>query len=105
MGSTAGAALFLLATSAILALTNTFCFLMLPVLVYIIYKWIYFYYRHTTREVRRASLVAYSNVCSHFSESLNGACVIRAFRASDAFTNRNIDLLNDVMKCRFMEVG
>ncbi|KAM3567875.1 hypothetical protein VYU27_009987, partial [Nannochloropsis oceanica] len=72
---------------AILAATPKFAFALFPV------SWIYLsvmnYFRAVTRELKRLDSLSRSPIYSHFSETLGGLSVIRAFRKEKAFIRAN----------------
>ncbi|KAK9141507.1 hypothetical protein Syun_010907 [Stephania yunnanensis] len=66
-----------------------FLFLLLP--FWYIYNKLQFYYRATSRELRRLDSVARSPIYSSFSETLEGSPIIRSFRAEERQLARFIE--------------
>ncbi|XP_057540622.1 ABC transporter C family member 13 isoform X4 [Amaranthus tricolor] len=50
-----------------------------------IYKKLQFYYRSTSRELRRLDSVSRSPIYTSFTETMDGSCTIRAFKSEDFF--------------------
>jgi ATP-binding cassette subfamily C (CFTR/MRP) protein 10 len=50
-----------------------------------LYYWVQKYYRQTSRELKRLDSISRSPIYAHFSESINGVSVIRAFSAERRF--------------------
>ncbi|KAK3603062.1 hypothetical protein CHS0354_015755 [Potamilus streckersoni] len=59
------------------------------------------YYRHTSREIKRISSVTLSPVYAHFSETVSGLAVIRAFREQERFKAENLAKLDDNQRAQF----
>lgn len=78
---------------AICLVTPNFALVMAPILV--IYFRITNYYRPVARELKRLDFVSRSPIYSHFSETLNGLSVIRAFRRLEIFRRVNAGRLDD----------
>lgn len=56
-------------------------------------------YVATSRELKRLDSLAMSPIFSHFSETLQGLAVVRAFRAQESFRTKNKYLLDESNKC------
>ena len=56
-------------------------------------------YISTSRELKRLDSLAMSPIFSHFSETLQGLAVVRAFRSQGTFMEKNKYLLNESNKC------
>ena len=52
-------------------------------------------YVATSRELKRLDSLAMSPIFSHFSETLQGLAVVRAFRAQDSFISKNKHLIDE----------
>ncbi|XP_019052127.1 PREDICTED: ABC transporter C family member 13 isoform X2 [Nelumbo nucifera] len=63
-----------------------FLFLLLP--FWYIYSKLQFYYRSTSRELRRLDSVSRSPIYASFSETLDGSSTIRAFKTEEFFLDR-----------------
>ncbi|KAL9658413.1 hypothetical protein ABK040_015732 [Willaertia magna] len=63
--------------------------LIIPLFVFIIYKW-QLIYRSCTRELKRLESIAGSPTNSHFSETLSGLQTIRAYKGEDRLYNEFI---------------
>lgn len=63
-----------------------FVVLLLP--FWYIYSKLQFYYRSTSRELRRLDSVSHSPIYASFTETLDGSTTIRAFKAEDFFFAR-----------------
>ncbi|VFQ87273.1 unnamed protein product [Cuscuta campestris] len=63
-----------------------FLFLLLP--FWFIYSRLQFYYRSTSRELRRLDSVSRSPIYASFTESMDGSSTIRAFMSKDLFLTR-----------------
>jgi ABC-type multidrug transport system fused ATPase/permease subunit len=61
----------------------SFLLILLP--LWLIYRKLQFYYRSTSREVRRLDSVARSPIYSSFTETLDGSSTIRAFQKEVCF--------------------
>mmetsp|Transcript_26640 Transcript_26640/g.35003 ORF Transcript_26640/g.35003 Transcript_26640/m.35003 type:complete len:573 (-) Transcript_26640:187-1905(-) len=83
----------LLGTAIILAVSNAWSIVILvPVLSF--YGVVQAYYRWSSRELRRLDSVSRSPIFALFSETLDGAPVIRAFNAEQKFIQQNISNLH-----------
>lgn len=56
-------------------------------------------YVATSRELKRLDSLAMSPIFSHFSETLQGLAVVRAFRAQDSFISKNKHLIDESNRC------
>ncbi|XP_059473692.1 ATP-binding cassette sub-family C member 10 [Neocloeon triangulifer] len=70
-----------------------------------LYRWLQFYYRHTSRELKRIGSVALSPVYNHFNETLLGFTTIKAFRASERFSQTNELHLENSQKAQFSSMA
>ncbi|KAL3874278.1 hypothetical protein ACJMK2_037317 [Sinanodonta woodiana] len=59
------------------------------------------YYRHTSREIKRISSITLSPVYAHFSETVSGLAVIRAFREQERFKAENLARLDNNQRAQF----
>ncbi|XP_065007832.1 ABC transporter C family member 13 isoform X1 [Musa acuminata AAA Group] len=66
-------------------------FLLLLVPLSYIYRKLQFYYRCTSRELRRLDSVSRSPIYSSFTETLDGSCTIRAFKKEEIFMARFLE--------------
>ncbi|KAG6511042.1 hypothetical protein ZIOFF_029091 [Zingiber officinale] len=65
-------------------------FLILLIPLGFVYKKLQFYYRCTSRELRRLDSVSRSPIYSSFTETLDGSCTIRAFKKeTDVFSSND----------------
>uniref|UniRef100_A0A3P9AIK8 ATP-binding cassette, sub-family C (CFTR/MRP), member 3 n=1 Tax=Esox lucius TaxID=8010 RepID=A0A3P9AIK8_ESOLU len=71
------------------ALTPPFILVVVPLMVF--YWWVQRFYVATSRQLKRLESVSRSPIYSHFSETLTGSSVIRAYGRHNAFV-----LLNDM---------
>ncbi|CAB3365957.1 Hypothetical predicted protein [Cloeon dipterum] len=74
-------------------------FVLVPLLP--LYRWLQYYYRLTSRELKRIGSVALSPVYNHFNETLHGLTTIKAFRASKRFSQANEVYLENSQKAQF----
>ncbi|XXG51840.1 hypothetical protein AAC387_Pa03g0319 [Persea americana] len=66
-------------------------FLLLLLPFWFIYRKLQFYYRSTSRELRRLDSVSRSPIYASFSETLDGSSTIRAFKQEESFLARFIE--------------
>ncbi|XP_076441602.1 ATP-binding cassette sub-family C member 10-like [Babylonia areolata] len=66
-----------------------------------VYYKIQHYYRHTSRELKRLSSITLSPLYAHFSESIMGLPIIRAFRQTDVFREENMAHLTTNQRAQF----
>ncbi|KVH98084.1 AAA+ ATPase domain-containing protein [Cynara cardunculus var. scolymus] len=69
-----------------------------------IYSKIQFYYRATSRELRRLDSVSRSPIYASFSEILDGSSTIRAFKSEDFFLTRFIEHVKMYQKTSYSEI-
>ncbi|XP_066455218.1 multidrug resistance-associated protein 1-like isoform X2 [Eleutherodactylus coqui] len=62
------------------------------------------YYIASSRQIRRLDGASRSPVISHFSETLQGASTIRAFRHQERFIGQNKDVINENLVCYYNNV-
>uniref|UniRef100_A0ACD6AEE6 Uncharacterized protein n=1 Tax=Avena sativa TaxID=4498 RepID=A0ACD6AEE6_AVESA len=79
-------------------------FLLILVPLWLIYSKVQFYYRSTSREVRRLDSVARSPIYSSFTETLDGSSTIRAFQKEGFFLERFIQHLTLYQKTSYSEL-
>ncbi|EMS58693.1 ABC transporter C family member 13 [Triticum urartu] len=79
-------------------------FLLILVPLWLIYSKVQFYYRSTSREVRRLDSVARSPIYSSFTETLDGSSTIRAFQKEGFFLERFIQQLTLYQKTSYSEL-
>ena len=88
MGMFLTCAFFIVATlAAIVFATPWFALVVVPVLF--IYSRVMTYFRNVSREVKRFDSITRSPIYAHFSETLGGLAVIRAYGLSAAFAAAN----------------
>lgn len=69
-----------------------------------IYSKLQFYYRSTSRELRRLDSVSRSPIYASFTETLDGAATIRAFKSEEFFLLRFIQHITLYQRTSFSEV-
>ncbi|KAJ9559656.1 hypothetical protein OSB04_004816 [Centaurea solstitialis] len=79
-------------------------FLLLILPFWYIYSKIQFYYRSTSRELRRLDSVSRSPIYASFSEILDGSSTIRAFKSEDFFLTRFIEHIKMYQKTSYSEI-
>uniref|UniRef100_A0A0E0PUD5 MRP-like ABC transporter n=2 Tax=Oryza rufipogon TaxID=4529 RepID=A0A0E0PUD5_ORYRU len=79
-------------------------FLLILVPLWLIYRNVQFYYRSTSREVRRLDSVARSPIYSSFTETLDGSSTIRAFQKEGFFLERFIQHVTLYQKTSYCEL-
>ncbi|KAI4962999.1 hypothetical protein ZWY2020_020539, partial [Hordeum vulgare] len=79
-------------------------FLLILVPLWLIYSKVQFYYRSTSREVRRLDSVARSPIYSSFTETLDGSSTIRAFQKEGFFLERFVQHLTLYQKTSYSEL-
>ncbi|XP_069135571.1 multidrug resistance-associated protein 1-like isoform X2 [Argopecten irradians] len=82
---------FLSLSTVIVVSVNTPQFLIIIVPVAVLYFIILKFYIPTSRQLKRLESMTRSPVYNHFSESVSGASVIRAYRAQDRFIKESMD--------------
>ncbi|XP_008659190.1 ABC transporter C family member 13 isoform X2 [Zea mays] len=80
----------------------SFLLVLLP--LWLIYRKLQFYYRSTSREVRRLDSVARSPIYSSFTETLDGSSTIRAFQNEGFFFERFIQHVTLYQKTSYTEL-
>uniref|UniRef100_A0A0D9WMN6 ABC transporter C family member 13 n=1 Tax=Leersia perrieri TaxID=77586 RepID=A0A0D9WMN6_9ORYZ len=93
----------LLGTLVVLSYSQV-SFLLILVPLWLIYSKVQFYYRSTSREVRRLDSVARSPMYSSFTETLDGSSTIRAFRKEGYFLERFIQHVTLYQKTSYCEL-
>lgn len=79
-------------------------FLLLLLPFWYIYSKLQFYYRSTSREIRRLDSVSRSPIYASFTETLDGAPTIRAFKSEDFFLFRFIQHITLYQRTSYSEV-
>ncbi|CAL5046453.1 unnamed protein product [Urochloa decumbens] len=93
----------LLGTLVVLSYSQvSFLLILLP--LWLIYRKLQFYYRSTSREVRRLDSVARSPIYSSFTETLDGSSTIRAFQKEGFFLERFIQHVTIYQKTSYSEL-
>ncbi|OQU75975.1 hypothetical protein SORBI_3010G066200 [Sorghum bicolor] len=93
----------LLGTLVVLSYSQvSFLLILLP--LWLIYRKLQFYYRSTSREVRRLDSVARSPIYSSFTETLDGSSTIRAFQNEGFFLERFIQHVTLYQKTSYSEL-
>ncbi|KAF8698000.1 hypothetical protein HU200_035504 [Digitaria exilis] len=93
----------LLGTLVILSYSQvSFLLVLLP--LWLIYRKLQFYYRSTSREVRRLDSVARSPIYSSFTETLDGSSTIRAFQKEGFFLAKFIQHVTLYQKTSYSEL-
>lgn len=69
-----------------------------------IYSKLQFYYRSTSRELRRLDSVSRSPIYASFTETLNGSSTIRAFKTEDFFLARFAENLTLYQRTSYSEI-
>ncbi|KAF5302801.1 hypothetical protein FQA39_LY01981 [Lamprigera yunnana] len=75
------------------------CLILIPLVP--IYHWLQYYYRLTSRELKRLSSTTLSPIYSHFNETLQGLSTVRAFRAMQRFKRDNEENIEANIKAQF----
>uniref|UniRef100_A0A1Y1JUE0 ABC-type xenobiotic transporter n=1 Tax=Photinus pyralis TaxID=7054 RepID=A0A1Y1JUE0_PHOPY len=75
------------------------CLILIPLIP--VYHWLQYYYRLTSRELKRLSSITLSPIYNHFTETLQGLVTIRALRATHRFRRDNEDNIEGNMKAQF----
>ncbi|KAJ0794971.1 putative ABC-type xenobiotic transporter [Helianthus annuus] len=78
-------------------------FLLLILPFWYVYSKVQFYYRSTSRELRRLDSVSRSPIYASFSETLDGSSTIRAFKSEDLFLSRFIEHVTMYQKTSYSE--
>ncbi|XP_028915134.1 canalicular multispecific organic anion transporter 1 [Ornithorhynchus anatinus] len=88
-------------STLVMICTATPVFIVVIIPLAIFYIFIQRYYIGTSRQLRRLESVTKSPIYSHFSESVSGLSVIRAFGHQQRFLEHNEEAININMKCVF----
>jgi len=94
----------LLCTLAILCLNSPFVLIAMPPLG-VMYMFYSSYYRHSAREVQRLDSISRSPIYAAFSEALNGAMVIQAYKANDRFEAENRRKVDSNLKANYVSLA
>ncbi|XP_047963792.1 ABC transporter C family member 13 [Salvia hispanica] len=93
----------LLGIAVVLSIVQvTFLLLLIP--FWFIYKKLQFYYRSTSRELRRLDSVSRSPIYASFTEILEGSPTIRAFNCEDFFLIRFVQHVHMYQQTSYTEV-
>ncbi|KAJ0965904.1 hypothetical protein J5N97_027042 [Dioscorea zingiberensis] len=79
-------------------------FLLLLLPLWYVYSKVQFYYRSTSRELRRLDSVSRSPIYSSFTETLDGSSSIRAFKAEELFMGRFIEHMTRYQGTSYSEI-
>ncbi|CAA0827331.1 multidrug resistance-associated protein 11 [Striga hermonthica] len=79
-------------------------FLLLLIPFWFIYSRLQFYYRSTSRELRRLDSVSRSPIYASFTETLDGSSTIRAFNSTDLFLFRFMKHVGIYQRTSYTEV-
>ncbi|XP_023634190.1 ABC transporter C family member 13 isoform X2 [Capsella rubella] len=79
-------------------------FLLLLLPFWYIYSKLQFFYRSTSRELRRLDSVSRSPIYASFTETLDGSSTIRAFKSEDHFVARFIEHLTVYQRTSYSEI-
>lgn len=79
-------------------------FLLLLIPFWFIYKKLQFYYRSTSRELRRLDSVSRSPIYASFTETLEGSSTIRAFNCEDFFLLRFMQHVQMYQRTSYTEI-
>uniref|UniRef100_J3MBW1 MRP-like ABC transporter n=2 Tax=Oryza brachyantha TaxID=4533 RepID=J3MBW1_ORYBR len=93
----------LLGTLVVLSYSQV-SFLLILVPLWLIYSKVQFYYRSTSREVRRLDSVARSPIYSSFTETLDGSSTIRAFQKEGFFLEKFMQHVTLYQKTSYCEL-
>ncbi|KAL5152694.1 ABC transporter C family member 13 [Glycine soja] len=93
----------LLGITIILCYVQVF-FLLLLLPFWYIYSRLQFFYRSTSRELRRLDSVSRSPIYTSFTETLDGSSTIRAFKAEDFFFAKFIEHITLYQKTSYTEI-
>ncbi|KAG9455872.1 hypothetical protein H6P81_000380 [Aristolochia fimbriata] len=93
----------LLGIAVVLSYVQVMFFLLLLPFGYI-YKRLQFYYRSTSRELRRLDSVSRSPIYSSFTETLDGSPTIRAFNAEVLFETRFTEHMRTYQRTSYSEL-
>ncbi|KAL3599512.1 hypothetical protein D5086_007430 [Populus alba] len=93
----------LLGIAVILSYVQVF-FLLLLLPFWFIYSKLQFFYRSTSRELRRLDSVSRSPIYATFTETLDGASTIRAFKSEDFFMEKFIEHVTLYQRTSYSEI-
>ncbi|KAJ4958746.1 hypothetical protein NE237_025857 [Protea cynaroides] len=93
----------LLGIAIVLTYVQVLFFLILLPLLYI-YSKLQFYYRSTSRELRRLDSVARSPIYASFTETLDGSSTIRAFKAEEFFLAKFTENVSVYQQTSYSEI-
>ncbi|KAJ6694900.1 ATP-BINDING CASSETTE SUB-FAMILY C [Salix koriyanagi] len=93
----------LLGITVILSYVQVF-FLLLLLPFWFIYSKLQFFYRSTSRELRRLDSVSRSPIYGTFTETLDGASTIRAFKSEDFFMEKFIEHVTLYQRTSYSEI-
>ncbi|KAL9386523.1 hypothetical protein Peur_019647 [Populus x canadensis] len=93
----------LLGIAVILSYVQVF-FLLLLLPFWFIYSKLQFFYRSTSRELRRLDSVSRSPIYATFTETLDGASTIRAFKSEDYFMEKFIEHVTLYQRTSYSEI-
>ncbi|KAJ6346888.1 hypothetical protein OIU76_003553 [Salix suchowensis] len=93
----------LLGITVILSYVQVF-FLLLLLPFWFIYSKLQFFYRSTSRELRRLDSVSRSPIYATFTETLDGASTIRAFKSEDFFMKKFIEHVTLYQRTSYSEI-
>ncbi|XP_024633050.1 ABC transporter C family member 13 isoform X1 [Medicago truncatula] len=93
----------LLGIAIILSYVQVF-FLVLLLPFWYIYSRLQFFYRSTSRELRRLDSVSRSPIYTSFTETLDGSSTIRAFKSEDFFFSKFTDHITLYQKTSYTEI-
>ncbi|KAJ6414602.1 hypothetical protein OIU84_003577 [Salix udensis] len=93
----------LLGITVILSYVQVF-FLLLLLPFWFIYSKLQFFYRSTSRELRRLDSVSRSPIYATFTETLDGASTIRAFKSEDFFMEKFIEHVTLYQRTSYSEI-
>nr|AIU41639.1 ABC transporter family protein [Hevea brasiliensis] len=79
-------------------------FLLLLLPFWFIYSKLQFFYRSTSRELRRLDSVSRSPIYATFTETLDGSSTIRAFKSEDCFLVKFIELVALYQRTSYSEI-
>ncbi|KAL4281559.1 hypothetical protein GQ457_03G042490 [Hibiscus cannabinus] len=93
----------LLGIAVVLSYVQVF-FLLLLLPFWYIYSKLQFFYRSTSRELRRLDSVSRSPIYASFTETLDGSSTIRAFNSEDYFLARFTELVEQYQRTSYSEL-
>ncbi|KAF7843202.1 ABC transporter C family member 13 isoform X1 [Senna tora] len=94
----------LLGIAVVLSYVQVF-FLLLLLPFWYIYSRLQFFYRSTSRELRRLDSVSRSPIYTSFTETLDGSSTIRAFKSEDFFFTKFIEHVTLYQKTSYTEIA